>query len=208
MNQMPSAAFAFGRFNPAHKGHVAVWETVKNSAPRWFIGTNGSTYNRDNPLPFKLKAAWMVAIWPELRGHILEETSVLSTAADIYQKLGSKSGLTIAYITDTDDWNWSGKLLNDYNGREGSHGYYEFAEIIHVPSPRVSSATALRTAATEENKEAFYAASGTDPNLTVAGKPYYETVRDASHAFPAKRTRTTKAVSEAPTLPNTDYLDE
>lgn len=206
MNQMPSAAFAFGRFNPAHRGHIAVWETVKNSAPRWFIGTNGSTYNRDNPLPFKLKAAWMLAIWTELRGHILEETNVLSTAAAIYQKLGSKQGLTIAYITDETDWNWSGKLLNDYNGKEGSHGFYQFAEIIHVPSPRVSSATALRTAAAEEDSEAFYHASGTDPQLTVAGKPYFETVRDALQAFPAKRA--TKKVAESPVSPKQDYLDE
>jgi hypothetical protein len=100
--------------------------------------------------------------------------------------LGERQGLTIAYVTDDQDWAWSGKLLNDYNGKEATHGYYNFAKIVHVPSPRVSSATALRDAARAGDMKAFYAAAGTDPDLEVGGKHYYDTVVDYLAQHPEK----------------------
>lgn len=179
-----SAAFAFGRFNPAHQGHIAVWRTVENAAARWYIGTNPSTLGPNDPLTFEQKSAWMAEIYPPITGHIAAEQSVMTLAAKIFADLGKNEVATIAYITDADDWAWSGKLLNQYNGVSGAHGYYKFAEIVHVPSPRVSSATALRDAARADDKVAFYHASGTDPKLTVAGKTYFDTVKEAVAKYP------------------------
>jgi hypothetical protein len=189
-----NAAFAFGRFNPPHKGHVAVWETVAKSGAEWFIGTNPGTSGPKDPLPYDVKTAWMTAIDPNVKGHIMPETSVLTLAVSIYKHLGERQGLTIAYITDDQDWAWSGKLLNDYNGKEATHGYYNFAKIIHVPSPRVSSATALRDAARAGDMKAFYAAAGTDPNLEVGGKHYYDTVVDYLAQHPEKVKKPKKVV--------------
>ena len=197
-----SAAFAFGRFNPPHKGHVAVWETVAKSGGEWFIGTNPGTSGPKDPLPYDVKTAWMTAIDPNVKGHIMPETSVLTLAVSIYKQLGERQGLTIAYITDDQDWAWSGKLLNDYNGKEATHGYYNFAKIIHVPSPRVSSATALRDAARAGDMDAFYAAAGTDPNLEVGGKHYYDTVVDYLGQHPEK-VKKVKKVAE----PAVEYQD-
>ena len=143
-----TAAFAFGRFNPAHQGHIAVWQTVEKAGVKWYIGTNPSTIGPNDPLTFEQKSAWMEEIYPPIAGHIVPEQSVVTLAAKIYKDLGGKEDATIAYITDETDWVWSGKLLNQYNGVEGKHGYYKFAQIVHVPSPRVSSATALRDART------------------------------------------------------------
>jgi hypothetical protein len=186
-----SAAFAFGRFNPPHQGHVAVWNTVAKSGAEWFIGTNPGTSGAKDPLPYDVKTAWMTAIDPSVKGHIMPETSVLTLATTIYKQLGERQGLTIAYVTDDQDWAWSGKLLNDYNGKEATHGYYNFAKIVHVPSPRVSSATALRDAARAGDMKAFYAAAGTDPDLEVGGKHYYDTVVDylAQHPEKVKRVK-------------------
>jgi hypothetical protein len=181
-----NAAFAFGRFNPPHKGHVAVWDTVAKAGTEWFIGTNPGTSGPKDPLPYDVKTAWMAAIDPSVKGHIMPETSVLTLAVSIYKHLGERQGLTIAYVTDDQDWAWSGKLLNDYNGKEASHGYYNFAKIIHVPSPRVSSATALRDAARAGDMKTFYAAAGTDPDLKVGGKHYYDTVVDYLGQHPEK----------------------
>jgi hypothetical protein len=181
-----SAAFAFGRFNPPHQGHVAVWNTVAKSGAEWFIGTNPGTSGAKDPLPYDVKTAWMTAIDPTVKGHIMPETSVLTLAVSIYKHLGERQGLTIAYVTDDQDWAWSGKLLNDYNGKEATHGYYNFAKIVHVPSPRVSSATALRDAARAGDMKAFYAAAGTDPDLEVGGKHYYDTVVDYLAQHPEK----------------------
>jgi hypothetical protein len=186
-----NAAFAFGRFNPPHQGHVAVWNTVAKSGAEWFIGTNPGTSGAKDPLPYDVKTAWMTAIDPNVKGHIMPETSVLTLATTIYKELGERQGLTIAYVTDDQDWAWSGKLLNDYNGKEATHGYYNFAKIVHVPSPRVSSATALRDAARAGDMKAFYAAAGTDPDLEVGGKHYYDTVVDylAQHPEKVKRVK-------------------
>jgi hypothetical protein len=178
------AAFAFGRFNPAHQGHIEVYKAVQSAGKQWFIGTNPSTQGANDPLTFDEKSAWMTAIYPAIKGHILPEQSVVTLASKLYEMLGK--GKTIAYVTDEKDWQWAGKLLNDYNGKEGPHGYYKFNAIQHVESPRVSSATALRTAARANDENAFYAASGTDPKLTVNGQTYFDTVVAAVGANPEK----------------------
>jgi hypothetical protein len=111
-----TAAFAFGRFNPAHQGHIAVWQTVERAGVKWYIGTNPTTIGANDPLTFEQKSAWMQAIYPQITGHIVPETSVMTLAARIFKELGNKEDATVAYITDADDWAWSGKLLNQYNG--------------------------------------------------------------------------------------------
>lgn len=184
------AAFCFGRFNPAHQGHIEVWKTVQAAGKKWYVGTNPSTQGPNDPLTFDQKTAWMQAIYPPIHGHILPQQSVVTLASKLYEILGE--GSTIAYVTDSNDWAWAGKLLNDYNGKEGPHGYYKFAAIRHVESPRVSSATALRTAARAGDEAAFYAASGTNPELTVSGKTYFETVVDAVGANPEKPKKVVK----------------
>lgn len=194
-----SAAFCFGRFNPAHQGHIEVWRKVQESGKHWYVGTNPSTAGANDPLPYPVKKEWMEAIYPELAGHILAEQSVVTLASKIFELLGRNPNATIAYITDSQDWAWAGKLLMDYNGKEGPHGMYKFANIIHVESPRVSSATALRTAARAGDEQAFYTASGTDPKLTVNGKQYFETVVDYCAANPEKikKPKKEKSVAEA-----------
>jgi hypothetical protein len=138
----------------------------------------------------------MTAIDPAIKGHILGEQSVVTLAAKIYQQVGD--GATVAYVTDAQDWAWAGKLLHQYNGKESNHGYFNFAKIIHVPSPRVSSATALRTAARAGDMDAFYQAAGTNPNLTVNGQHYYDTVVAAvgQHPEKVKKVKKEKPVAE------------
>ena len=172
------AAFCFGRFNPSHAGHVAVWKTVQGASSNWYVGTNPNTHDVKNPLPIKVKQAWMQAIYPSIRGHILPEVSILTTAAMIFKKLKNNEKARIAYITDAADWSWSGSLLQKENGRkDGNHEYFKFAKIDHIQSPRVSSATALRDAASKNDEIAFYDASKTDPKLRVGGQSYFQTVR-------------------------------
>jgi hypothetical protein len=189
-----TVAFAFGRFNPAHQGHIEVWRAVEQAGANWFIGTNATTLGPNDPLTFEQKSAWMTEIYPAIQGHIVAQTSVLTLAAYIFKKTRKNERATVAYITDAADWAWSGKLLNQYNGVEGAHGYYKFAQIIHEPSPRVSSATALRDAARADDRVAFYHASGTDPKSKVAGLTYFDTVKQAveKYPLPVKRVKKVK----------------
>ena len=194
-----TAAFCFGRFNPAHQGHAKVWEAVAHAGQHWYIGTNPTTIGPNDPLPFDVKRAWMTAIDPHVKGHIIGEKSVVTLASKIYETVGDNA--TVAYITDAQDWAWSGKLLHDYNGKEGPHGYYNFAKIIHIESPRVTSATDLRNAARAGDEETFYRLAGVDPQLTIRGKTYFETVAEACghHPEKVKRAKKEKTLAEKST---------
>lgn len=180
------AAFCFGRFNPCHQGHVEVFKSVQGAGHKWFICTNPETSGPNDPLPFQVKAKWMTAIYPELKGHLLPEMSVMTAAAKIYELLGSDKA-TLSYVTDSNDWKWAGNLLKQFNGVESKHGFYKFSRIIHVESPRVSSATALREAARANDKKAFYSASGTDPKLKINGLSYFDTVVKYCKLNPEKK---------------------
>ena len=192
-NPKVGAAFCFGRFNPAHQGHAGVWDEVAGAGRKWYIGTNPTTIGPNDPLPFNVKSAWMEAIDPKIKGHIVGETSVVTQASKIYADIGE--GNYVSYVTDQSDWAWSGKLLKQYNGVKGPHGYYNFKDILHIESPRVTSATDLRNAARAGNEKLFYKLSGTNPSLTVGGKRYFETVAEACGQNPEK-VKKSKSVKE------------
>jgi len=195
-NSKVGAAFCFGRFNPAHQGHAGVWDEVSKSGHKWYIGTNPTTIGPNDPLPFNVKSAWMEAIDPKIKGHIVGETSVVTLASKIYADIGE--GHYVNYVTDQTDWAWSGKLLKQYNSVKGPHGYYNFKDILHVESPRVTSATDLRNAARAGDEKLFYELSGTNPKLTVHGKHYFETVAEAcgQHPEKVKKAKSIKEVNQ------------
>lgn len=162
-------AIIFGRFNPPHKGHRAAWELASKS-PIWYVGTNQSTVGPKDPLPFDVKVKAMTAIWPKVAGHIVAETSWLTLASKVYQE---NPDATLLCLTDED---WVTKTIVQYNGKEGAHGYYNFKNIQQVPTPRLSSATALRDAVTKGDREAFAHAAGVPADIKVAGAPFFDLV--------------------------------
>lgn len=165
-----SVGLIFGRFNPPHKGHRAAWEMAsKNST--WYVGTNQSTQGPKDPLPYDVKIKAMETIWPAVAGHIVPHQSWLSLASDIYKKHGD---VELRVYTDED---WVLQALNQYNGTEGkSHGFYNFSKITSVPTPRLSSATALRSAVADGNREAFADAAGVPADTPVDGTPFFDLV--------------------------------
>lgn len=189
-----TAAFAFGRFNPCHKGHIQVWETVQQTSKNWYIGTNPLTAGVKDPLIFEDKRAIMEALYPQIRNHVIAETSVLTLASKIYEQhsIGRLFKINVAYITDDKDWQWSGKLLNEYNGKKGPHGFYHFNQIFHVPSPRIGSATELRAAVLEGNKHAFYRVSGISPSTLFNHKSYFDIVSESIQQEQQSKYRDTK----------------
>ena len=164
-------AIIFGRFNPPHKGHKAAWEMASQS-PIWYVGTNQSTVGPKDPLPYDIKVEAMKAIWPEVASHIMPETSWLTMASEIYKQYPKA---TLLCLTDED---WVTKTIVQYNGKEGSHGYYNFAKIEQKPTPRLSSATALRDAVSKGDREAFAQAAGVPADTKVAGKPFFDLVAE------------------------------
>jgi hypothetical protein len=164
-------AIIFGRFNPPHKGHKAAWELASQS-DHWFVGTNQSTQGPKDPLPYDVKVKAMEAMWPEVIAHIIPETGWLTMASEVYKKYGDAKLLC---LTDED---WVTKTIQQYNGKEGQHGYYNFSSIEQKSTPRLSSATALRAAVQAGDREAFADAAGVPADTEVDGKPFFDLVAE------------------------------
>jgi hypothetical protein len=169
------AAIIFGRFNPAHKGHRAAWETAKKS-PIWYVGTNRTTVGPKDPLPFDVKIEVMKTIMPEIDGHILAETSWFTMASAVYEKHGD--GITLYVVTDKTDKEWIMPTMLKQNGQQGDHGYYNFKNIEWREAPRLSSATDLRGAVMSGDRDAFSLAAGVSAETTVMGKPFFDLVAE------------------------------
>lgn len=189
-----SVGIIFGRFNPPHKGHRAAWEMAsENNA--WFVGTNQSTQGPKDPLPYDIKIQAMEAIYPEVRGHIIAEQSWLTMASKVYKKYGN---VILNVYTDEE---WVSKAINQYNGQEGPHGFYNFSIINTRPTPRLSSATALRSAVQAGNRDAFADAAGVDANTSVGGKPFFDVVAHYLNPYAEKeRVKATKKKVKEPEL--------
>ena len=165
-----SVGIIFGRFNPPHMGHMKAWEMASENSV-WYVGTNKSTQGPKDPLPFDIKVKAMQAVYPEIKGHIVAEISWLTLASKVYEKHGN---IVLNVYTDED---WVTKTLIQYNGKEGTHGYYEFGTIQQQTTPRLSSATALRNAVAADDRDLFGQAAGVDPNTLVAGHPFFDVVK-------------------------------
>jgi hypothetical protein len=165
-----SVGIIFGRFNPPHQGHAKAWEMASTNN-YWFVGTNQSTQGPKDPLPYNVKIKAMQAVMPEVKGHIVPETSWLTLASKVYNEYGS---IALNVYTDED---WVTKTLIQYNGVKGPHGFYNFKNIDQKPTPRLSSATALRAAVQADDRQAFSQAAGVDANTSVGGKPFFDVVK-------------------------------
>lgn len=176
----------FGRFNPPHKGHKAAWE-MASKADHWLVGTNKSTQGPKDPLPFDVKIEAMKTIWPEVSDHIVAETSWLTLASKVYKEYGD---VHLLCFTDED---WVTKTIQQYNGQEGPHGFYQFSKIEQVSTPRLSSATALRNAVIKNNRDEFSQAAGISADTLIGDVSYFDLVSHYLKPYIGK----TKKVKEA-----------
>ena len=163
--QEETVGLIFGRFNPPHKGHKAAWEMASEET-HWYVGTNESTVGPKDPLPAQVKVLAMETIWPEVKDHIVFSQSWLTLASELYAKYPNA---TLVLFTDEA---WVPKTIQQYNGQEGPHGMYNFKNIETKPTPRLSSATALRKAVLDNNPEEFADAAGVpaDTMVDIPGK--------------------------------------
>jgi hypothetical protein len=177
-------AVCFGRWNPPHKGHKQVWETAAEFR-HWYVGTNQSTQGPNDPLPYDVKIKCMAAIYPEIQGHVVPEKNLFTLAVKLYEKYGDNVALKVC----TDEL-WLADGLTKYNGKEAAHGYYKFASIDHVATPRLSSATALRNAVRSNDPVSFSSAAGVpaDTPIEIDGKTvkFFDIIAHYLKEFPEK----------------------
>ena len=160
----------FGRFNPPHQGHRAAWQAASENDV-WYVGTNFSTQGPKDPLPFDVKLQAMKTLWPEVEDHVKTHQSWLTFASKIYKQHGN---IELKIYTDE---SWVLKTLQQYNGVEKQHGYYNFSRIKAVKTPRLASATDLRRAAADNNRNEFTKVSGIDADTMINGEPFFDVVK-------------------------------
>lgn len=167
-------AIMFGRFNPPHVGHRDAWTEAAKS-PIWYVGTNKTTVGLDDPLPYDVKVEAMKAMMPSIEGHIIAEQGWWTLATYVYEKHGP---VTLYIVTDEKDAKVFVPGIQNQNGKEGKHGYYNFKNIEWRKADRISSATDLRAAVLNNDKESFSRAAGVDADTKVMGKPFFDLVAE------------------------------
>ena len=186
----------FGRWNPPHRGHKAVWQAA-SSNPIWYVGTNQSTSGPKDPLPYEVKLQCMQAVWSKISGHVIPEQSLLTLATRIYEQHGGNVHLKV--YTDED---WLVNTLQQYNGADKEHGMYKFHQIDHVRTERLASATNLRAAVRAGDKAVFYKDMGIKPSVTIRiddrELPVFEVVAHYLNMYPEKTKKPKVAETKQP----------
>lgn len=165
-----SVGVIFGRFNPPHKGHIAAWKMASEN-DAWYVSTNTATQGEKDPLPYNLKITAMTTICPAVIGHIVPSQSWLTLAAEIYAAYGD-----VEFKIYTDE-EWVSKVIHQYNAvKDQRHGYYNFSKITTVATPRLSSATAVRAAVKNNDRDAFTEAAGISADTEVNQESFFDLV--------------------------------
>jgi hypothetical protein len=178
-DKVNDVAIMFGRFNPPHYGHKDAW-LVASRFPQWYIGTNQSTQGPKDPLPFDIKIEAMKVLYPEIDGHLVAEQSWFTLAVMVYKKYGENATLHI--VTDPNDKDVYVPMIQKQNGVNGDHGYYKFKSIEWARAERQSEASLVRKSVKDNKPDDFEKYSGVPADTVVAGKPYFDLVRE--YMFP------------------------
>ena len=126
----------WGRFNPPTIGHEKLLDiSMKKGTGDHRVYASQTAGNKKNPLDWKTKIKYMRKMFPKHARHIIMDKKV-KTIWDV-AVTAYKDGYTEFELVVGDDRHQEFvKLLDDWNGRKGRHGFYEF-DVIDVMSAGV-----------------------------------------------------------------------
>ena len=127
-----TAVFTFGRFNPPTTGHeklidALARESKKVSGSKMYVFASHSQDPKKNPLPYPKKIAYMKKMFPKYKSNITtaKQRNVFEVATFLHDK-GHRAVVMVVGSDRVDEFD---RLLNQYNGVKGRHGYYGFDSI-------------------------------------------------------------------------------
>ena len=179
LNPEPSHVMTFMRANPPTAGHEKVVQQVLNLAKKNKAGhsvvLSGSHDSSKNPLNPSQKLKHAKRAFPYANVSVASEgaPTILHQASKLHQ-MGVKHLHVVVGADRVEEFN---KLLGNYNGKEGKHGFYNFNSInIHSAGARDPdaegvegmSATKMRQAAKAGDRNAFH--SGASSAMSGAHK--------------------------------------
>ena len=162
-----TVVFTFGRLNPPTIGHGKVFDAIakqqsKNSGSKMHIFVSHSQDAKKNPLSYNKKVAYIRKMFPKYAKNVV--TSKARTIFEVAVALHNKGYKSIVMVVGSDRVAEFEKLLNEYNGVEGRHGYYGFDNIEVVSAGERDpdaegaagmSASKMRAAAIDGDFESF-----------------------------------------------------
>ena len=121
------AFFTFGRMNPPTIGHGKLMDKLSSVAGRnqYFIYLSHSSDSNKNPLDYSSKIKHARKMFPKHARQVVINNKVITpfhALSDLY----SKGYRKVVMIAGSDRINEYDLRLNKYNGKEGSHGFYNF----------------------------------------------------------------------------------
>ena len=127
-----TAVFTFGRFNPPTTGHeklidALARESKKVSGSKMYVFASHSQDPKKNPLPYPKKIAYMKKMFPKYKSNIT--TAKQRNVFEIATFLHDKGHRAVVMVVGSDRVDEFDRLLNQYNGVKGRHGYYGFDSI-------------------------------------------------------------------------------
>ena len=125
----------FGRYQPPHRGHEKMIDTVSSLATenRYRIFTSQTSDAKKNPLIYEEKIRLMRKMFPKAGRNIIEDTSV-HTIFDALVKLYKQDFTKVTLVVGEDRLSEFRHKLIKYNGVLSGHGLYEFRDGLEVIS--------------------------------------------------------------------------
>ena len=129
------AYFAFGRMNPPTIGHGKLMDKLSSSAGRnpYFLYLSQSNDKKDNPLEYTSKVKYIRKMFPKHARQVLVNKKV-KTPFDALTDLYDRGYRKIVMIAGSDRLDEYKVRLNNYNGKKGKHGFYNFPDGIQIVS--------------------------------------------------------------------------
>ena len=124
---------AFGRFNPPTIGHEKLLNAVKDASESgdFKIYVSQSQDKLKNPLPYGEKVEYMKEMFPDYDRLIIKDNNI-KTIFDILTKAYEEGYTKFKLVAGSDRVPAFTKLIQDYNGVEGKHGFYDFKDGLEV----------------------------------------------------------------------------
>jgi len=122
-----SVAFTFGRFNPPTIGHEKLMDKTRGANKNYRVYASQSQDPKRNPLNHRTKVAVMKGMFPAHARKIKRDK--MTTAIDVMVKLYKEKHTDVLMVVGSDRVGEFDKLLNKYNGKKATHGFYKFKSI-------------------------------------------------------------------------------
>ena len=129
------AYFAFGRMNPPTIGHGKLMDKLSSTAGRnpYFLYLSQSNDKKDNPLEYTSKVKYIRKMFPKHARQVLVNKKV-KTPFDALTDLYDRGYRKIVMVAGSDRLDEYKVRLNNYNGKKGKHGFYNFPDGIQIVS--------------------------------------------------------------------------